>query len=376
MVAADTQTFQTTKLGEAYGVCVILVTFLTTIMVCLVALIVWRLHFTIALAFFIIFGTLDALYLSSALTKVPDGAWFTLSLAILLSSIFVLWRYGKETQWRAEAEDRVRPSHLIAESPLPETMEDGSQASAIRLTPAYGGHFVSRLRGIGIFFDKTGSANGTPTVFIHFLQKFQATTSVVVFFHIRPLSTPTVDPVDRFSVTRCFPLAGTDMSLRQMYRVTVRHGYMDNVLTSDLDTTIYEHLRGFIIREGAEDPPPNNENAVPSMDNSASTSSSSTPPDPHLQQNLHHQRHQQSSIRKSLEALQSAYEDQVVRIVGKEQMRVLSPELRCVGNWTGRWIRRIALAAFLWIRSNTGSRVANMELEVEKLVEVGFVKVI
>jgi KUP system potassium uptake protein len=35
---------------------------------------------------------LDGLYLSSALTKVPDGAWFTLLLAILLASFFSLWR--------------------------------------------------------------------------------------------------------------------------------------------------------------------------------------------------------------------------------------------------------------------------------------------
>lgn len=55
-------------------------------------------------------------------------------------------------------------------------------------------------------------------------------------------------------------------------------------------------------------------------------------------------------------------------MVGKEQMRV-----REGGGLTG-WIRRLTLELFLWLRGNTGSRVAALNLEVDKLVEVGFVK--
>lgn len=87
-----------------------MVTFITTCMVSLVALIIWRLHIVIVLGFFLVFGTLDALYLSSVLTKVPQGAWFTLMLAFILSSIFILWRFGKEQQWKAERTDRFQPS--------------------------------------------------------------------------------------------------------------------------------------------------------------------------------------------------------------------------------------------------------------------------
>jgi len=348
----DSLAFQTTKLGEAYGVCVILVTFITTVMVSIVALIVWRLNFLIVLCGFLVFGTLDGLYLSSALTKVPDGAWFTLGLAVILSSIFVLWRYGKENQWQAEREDRVPPSHLLTE--LPKDAEKDGSAPTLRLAPGLGGAPVTCLRGVGVFFDKTGSLNGTPTVFVHFLQKFQATTAVTVFFHIRPLSSPTVAPEDRFSVSRCFPLAGASMALQHMYRVTIRHGYSDNVLTSDLGLLIYENLRDFIVREGSS------LDAYPTTEqNSSEESSTSTPPVDC-----------QQTVRQHLDALQAAYDDQVVHIVGKAQMRIGE-----VHNPQG-WARRIALAAFLWLRSNTGSKVANMNLDVEKLVEVGFVKVI
>ena len=71
-------------------------------MVAIVAVVVWRFHWALVLTVFIPFLALDGLFLSSAFTKIPDGAWFTLLLAIILSSIFVLWRYGKEKQVSAQ----------------------------------------------------------------------------------------------------------------------------------------------------------------------------------------------------------------------------------------------------------------------------------
>ena len=345
-------------------------------MVSLVALIVWRLHFLIVAAGFLVFGTLDGLYLSSALTKVPNGAWFTLCLAVLLSSIFVLWRYGKENQWHAESEDRVAPSQLLTE--LPKDAEKDGDGPVLRLSSSMGGSPVSRLRGVGIYFDKTGSPNGTPSVFIHFLQKFQAAPAVVVFFHIRPLSTPTIAPEDRFSVSRCFSRTGEKSTLQDFYRVTIRHGYADEVITSDLGLLILESIRNFIIHERgmSSAPTPVPESTFTSANESTSTASSdpAATNDPPLNISAEFANHsKQQHVREALASLQAAYEDQVVHIVGKEQMRIR--EVRGWGNLSGL-SRKVALAAFLWLRSNTGSKVANMNLDVEKLVEVGFVKVI
>ena len=340
----------TTKLGEAYGVCVILVTFITTCMVSLVALVVWQLNVLIVATGFLIFGLLDGAYLSSAITKVPDGAWFTLLLAVLLASIFVLWRFGKENQWRAEASDRVPPRHLLVLD-TNKNSSDGSTGCSLRLRSNKAP--ISRLRGIGIFFDKTGSPQSTPAVFIHFLQKFQAAPSVVVFFHIRPLSIPTVAPEDRFSVSRCSAASsidgkGSDEFIPNFYCVTVRHGYRDRVLSRDIGQLIYEHLRDFVIREGAAESPA----ALSIKDADTSV------------------QRRQEQIRQKLTFLQVAYEEQVVHIVGKEQMRIDEVK-QCKG-----YVRKVVLAAFLWLRSNVGNKVANMNLDTEKLVEVGFVKTI
>ncbi|KAI4282245.1 MAG: hypothetical protein L6R38_003077 [Xanthoria sp. 2 TBL-2021] len=387
----------TTKLGQAYGVCVILVTFITTSMVSLVALIVWHVPLIIVLLGFLVFGALDGVYLSSALTKVPEGAWFTLILAVLLSSIFVLWRFGKENQWQAEASDRLAPSEII----------DWSQADrltvrdivpSLRFTHTFGSAPISAIKGMGIFFDKSGLPNTTPTVFVHFLQKFQAAPAVVVFFHIRPLSIPTVPMEERFTVNRCLGKLTSNVR-NQFFRVTLRHGYTDEVVDQDLGSQIYEHLRSFVIREGAMgdvDSFPRGETAdlaPPALSESTLNSPSTSPPPeshqegytvdqirksaPSSQQshsNLVHRNSgkQQERVRGGLLSLVAAYEDQVVYVVGKEQMRIRE----VLGCKPKGWCRRVALAAFLWLRSNTGSKIANLNVDVDKLVEIGFVKVI
>lgn len=118
----------------------------------LVALIVWRIPPYYVFLPWLFFATHDGLYLTSALNKVPDGAWFTLTLAAVLAGIFLLWRFGKESQWRAEAEDRFRPNQLI-------TKEADEKLS---LAERWGGGSVTHIRGFGIYFDKTGVL--TPTV--------------------------------------------------------------------------------------------------------------------------------------------------------------------------------------------------------------------
>lgn len=78
----------TTKLGEAYGVCVILVTFITTSMVSLVAIIVWHIPLPYVCLGFLVFGALDGVYLTSAMTKVGDFIHRCLLLQTLSSRVW------------------------------------------------------------------------------------------------------------------------------------------------------------------------------------------------------------------------------------------------------------------------------------------------
>jgi len=82
----------TTKLGNAYGVCVIFVTFITTSMVSLVAIIIWRINVFIVASFFLTCGALDGVYSTSLLDwrKSPRelGSQSRWRLSFLLFSCF------------------------------------------------------------------------------------------------------------------------------------------------------------------------------------------------------------------------------------------------------------------------------------------------
>lgn len=341
-------------------------------MVSVVALIIWRTPWYFVLSGFLVFGLLDGLYLSSALIKVPNGAWFTIVLSAILSSIFILWRFGKERQWRAEASDRISPSKLFYVRPASEKVP----SETLHLSHDFGAAPVCRIRGIGIFFDKSGNPGTCPTAYIHFLQKFQASPEVVVFFHMSALSVPTVALEDRFMVSRCFGSVSGDSDhapppLRDYFRVILRHGYTDEVVTRDIGAVIFEQLRGFVIREcggpsvrstelNIRPIPSNTDNEIDSAEIASNPKKTPTPFSGDDQNISHH----------LLASLDTAYDEQVVYIVGKGQMRIR--QNRSIKGIVCNMLMRI----FLWVRANTGSKVSGLNIDVEKLVEIGFVKVV
>ncbi|RBR16921.1 uncharacterized protein FIESC28_06755 [Fusarium coffeatum] len=330
----------TTSLGHAYGVCVIIVTFITTCMVSLVALIIWRIQSLIVLLGFLIFILLDGIYLIAALNKVPDGGWFALVLSFILSTFFILWRWGKEQQWEAEQRDMVDPSEFIVSSRSTSRNNsiargitgDGSMRSIrFRLQPEFGGGQVMTAPGIGIFFDKVGgTGDHIPKVFTQFIRKFQTRPQVIVFFHMRSLSQPTVPYDQRFVIAR------VTTKIPSCYRIVLRHGYMDDILTPNLAAIIVNELMTFITRG----PFPPDENDMP------------------------------PEFRGELEALRAAEEAQTVYLMGKQTMRVQEEEKM---GFT-KLLRRIALEAFLWVRENSRTKLANLNINPDNLVEVGFVK--
>jgi KUP system potassium uptake protein len=293
-------------------------------MVALVAILVWRLPIYVVIPIFIIFALWDGMFLSASLTKIPHGAWVTLMIAGVLTCIFVLWRYGKEEQWKAEAADKIALSQVV------HFMSDTQDQSSPRLhlAPALGGGPISTTSGFGIFFDKTGSQAIAPPIFIQYLQKFKATTEFMVLFHLRPLSVPTVAPEDLYTVSPCFAggSGGKEkVQIPNCFRLTVRYGYTDEVITPDLGKLIADAIRTFLLAEDQA----------------------------------------KEETRLSLNALERAYEDQVIYIVGKDQLRIRK------GKNLFRWS---VLSLFLWIRGITASKVQRLNVQADRLVEIGFIK--
>ncbi|RFU27868.1 hypothetical protein B7463_g8467, partial [Scytalidium lignicola] len=344
----------TTSLGNAYGVCVMFVTFFDTCMVSLAALIVWRLHPAIVFIPWLTISCLDGLYLSSALTKVPSGAWFTLTISGILTCLFILWRFGKEQQWQAEADDRFPTNRLIKKG------SDGR----LMLTDSYGNGVISPIRGFGIFFDKAGEM--TPAVFSQFVSKLVAAPEITVFFHLRPLETPTIPLKERYTISR--------LGIPNCYRLIIRHGYMDVIITPDLACLVCEQVRHYLIRQHTDKRSIMGNKVSPPIDAGTEVSSPPQKPDSNVDSGSisNSNSNQENSpeildekLARDLSKLQHAYDHQVLYIIGKEQMKIRAG--------TGL-IRRVLLRAFLWIRENTRTKIANLRVPTDKIVEVGFIK--
>ncbi|KAL5340418.1 potassium transporter-domain-containing protein [Aspergillus crustosus] len=312
----------TTALGNAYGVCVMFVTFLDTCMVSLAGMFVWRINPALIVLPFLAIASLDGAYLSSSLTKVPSGAWVTIMIATVLALMFLLWRYGKEQQWLAEAEDRFPTSHFVRSAE-----EDGkseSESETLRLSNQFGGSTLAGMRGLTVFFDKAGET--TPIVLSQFLLKLTVLPEVIVLLHLRPLEVPSIPDEERFTASR--------LAIPNAYRLVVRYGYNDEIISEDLARVVAAQIRIYLgLRAGT------------GGDGSQVSSG--------------------GAAGRALEKLDSAYAHNVVYIMGKEQMRI-RPKTNL--------FRRVVLWVFLWIRENTRGKMSSLALPVEKVIEVGFLK--
>lgn len=312
-------------------------------MVALAAIFAMRFSPYLVLPVWLVFACVDGTYLSSALTKVPDGAWVTIMIAVVLACVFMLWRFGKESQWAAEAEDRFPTKHFLV------------QTADEKLQLTGGVTELSRFTGLAIFFDKAGEM--TPPVFAHFVQKLTAISSACIFLHLRPLEVPSIEPGERFSVSKlAFPNA---------YRLIVRYGYNDTVVSPDLAAIVYDQVRQYIIARGSDKPKPQDEVISNDIDHEKAAAISADYNESVQSQDDSRKGTDSPATRILLNVLDEAYTQKVLYVVGKEQMK-LKPKTRIV--------RKVLLEVFLWLRDNTRGKIASLKIPAGDLIEIGFLK--
>ncbi|MEW5299674.1 MAG: hypothetical protein WDW36_002665 [Sanguina aurantia] len=84
----------TVALGNAYGVAVMTVMFITTNLLTLIMVACWETPLLFVVPFYVIFATIEGFYLTSVLNKVPQGGWFALMVTGFVSLIMLLWWLG------------------------------------------------------------------------------------------------------------------------------------------------------------------------------------------------------------------------------------------------------------------------------------------
>ncbi|KAL2317466.1 hypothetical protein Fmac_031342 [Flemingia macrophylla] len=188
----------TNMMGHAYGLAVTTVMLVTTCLMTLVMLIVWKQGIIKAIICLLLFGSIELLYISASICKVPEGGWIPLVLSFIFMTIMFTWNYGTLKKHEFDVENKISTSKILS------------------LGPCLG---MVRVPGIGIIFSNL--ASGVPAIFGHFVTNLPAFHHVLVFVCIKSVQVPCVSDDERLVISRIGPKE------YRMFCCIVRYGYKD-----------------------------------------------------------------------------------------------------------------------------------------------------
>jgi len=216
---AVTVGFRNTKhMGNASGLAVITVMLVTTCLMSVVIMLCWHRSPLLALAFFLFFGSMEALYLSASLIKFLEGAWVPILLSLILLAVMFVWHHVTIRKYEYDMHNKVTLEWLLAL---------GDKLGMVRVP------------GIGLVY--TDLTSGVPANFSRFVTNLPAFHRVLVFVCVKSVPVPHVLPAERYLVGRVGPPGHSS------YRCIVRYGYRD--VHQDVDsfeTELVESLATFI----------------------------------------------------------------------------------------------------------------------------------
>ncbi|CAN4080373.1 unnamed protein product [Withania somnifera] len=217
------------QIGNAYGTAVVIVMLVTTFLMTLIMLLVWRCHWVLVLIFTILSLVVECTYFSAVLFKVDQGGWVPLVIAAAFLVIMYVWHYGTVKRYEFEMHSKV------------------SMAWILGLGSGLG---LVRVPGIGLVY--TELASGVPHIFSHFITNLPAVHSVVVFVCVKYLPVYTVPEDERFLVKRIGP------KNFHMFRCVARYGYKDlHKKDEEFERKLFDNLFLFVrlenMMEGCSD---------------------------------------------------------------------------------------------------------------------------
>ncbi|KAL1745592.1 potassium transporter [Schizophyllum fasciatum] len=254
------------NLTNAYGFAVSTVSLSTTLLLSVQMYVVKRWPLISGMAFFALFGFVDALFWGAAVRKVPHGAWVPLMIGGILAMIMVLWTWAKGLEDAFDSMNRVNLRHFIYQGEDADAVlsdgdsEDGEHVRVQGAQEAYapaplyylanfrsavprakkgggvleaggmlggggmleGGdvpdekagdrkpsekHHLSRIPTCGVFHKFT-TGGGVPHTFVGFIRQYPALPSVVIFLSVCVVPIARVDSDMRYVVQKTRSLDG------------------------------------------------------------------------------------------------------------------------------------------------------------------------
>ncbi len=188
------------KLGDIYGVAVTGTFILNTVLFLAVARFLWGRSKLRLASLAALFLTVEIAFFSSNIAKVGHGAWLSLAIGLVISTLMITWRKGRE---------RVTANRTEQEGPLLDFLDElPTMDPPIRRTP-----------GTAIFLNP--GRETTPLALRAEVMHNHALPEKVVIVSVDTVSVPQIDRADQFSV---------DVLGRGLFKVThvtMRSGYQN-----------------------------------------------------------------------------------------------------------------------------------------------------
>ncbi len=184
------------NLAAAYGIAVTGTMTITTMMMAVLVLDIWKWPRWWAVPLLGVLFVIDGAYFASNLTKIPDGGWFPLLVGAITFTLLTTWARGRHLMML-----RLR------ESAMPIEVFIKSAATA-----------ATRVQGTAVFM--TSSPEGVPHALLHNLKHNKVLHDRVLILTVVIDEVPFVDDEDRMEVR---PLGSN------FYRMIMRYGFMQEI---------------------------------------------------------------------------------------------------------------------------------------------------
>ena len=185
------------NLAAAYGIAVTGTFAISTILMFMVMRVRWDLGLGVTLAGLVVFLTIDLAFFGANAVKIPDGGWFPLAAALLVFTLLVTWKRGRE---------------IVLER-LRETAQPLAPFVEMLLA-----HPPVRVPGTAVFM--TADANGAPSALLHNLKHNKVLHERVVILNVRYAEVPYVPANRRLEMSQL---------AEGFYHVVIRYGFMDDI---------------------------------------------------------------------------------------------------------------------------------------------------
>lgn len=208
------------------GVVVSLVMLITTILLTLVMIMIWRTPAVLVALYFGVFFTMEGVYVSAVFTKIPEGGWIPFAISFILALIMFGWFYGRQRKIEYELTHKIN-------------------LERVRVLLSEPG--VQRVPGLCFFYSNI--QDGYTPILGHYIKNMRSLHKVTIFTTLRYLLVPKVSPHERILVRK--------LGLKGVYGCVINYGYADSLnlegddLVTQVTNCLKEHVQNF---SGPSDP--------------------------------------------------------------------------------------------------------------------------